>query len=70
MIAISEDGKRDLVETLGLDPEKVDAVHLGFGMSQAPDPVPEAELRERYGLGDDPIVLTISAALSTRTSIA
>ena len=44
-------------------PTKVDAVHLGFGMSQAPDPVPEAELRERYGLGDDPIVLTISAAL-------
>ncbi len=63
VIAISHDGKRDLVQTLGLDPAKVDAVHLGFGMSQAPDPVPEAELRERYGLGNDPIVLTISAAL-------
>ena len=63
VIAISNAGKQDLVDTLGLDPAKVDAVHLGFGMSQAPDPVPEAELRERYGLGGDPLVLTISAAL-------
>jgi alpha-1,3-rhamnosyl/mannosyltransferase len=63
VIAISQAGKRDLVETLGLDPERVDVVHLGFGMSHAPDPVPEGELRERYGLGNDPLVLTISAAL-------
>jgi glycosyltransferase involved in cell wall biosynthesis len=63
VIAISHAGKRDLVETLGLDPGKVDVVHLGFGMSPAPDPVTEATLRERYRLGDAPIVLTISAAL-------
>ena len=63
VIAISHAGKRDLVDTIGLDPGKVDVVHLGFGMAQAPDPVPEAELRERYGLGEAPIVLTISAAL-------
>ncbi len=63
VIAISHAGKRDLVDTLSLDPAKVDVVHLGFGMSPAPDPVPAAELRERYGLGSGPIVLTISAAL-------
>jgi glycosyltransferase involved in cell wall biosynthesis len=63
VIAISQAGKRDLVETLGIDPAQVDVVHLGFGMAHAPDPVPAAELRERYGLGEAPVVLTVSAAL-------
>ena len=63
VIAISQAGKRDLIDTLGLEPGNVDVVYLGFGMSPAADPLPEAELRDRYGLGDGPVVLTISAAL-------
>jgi glycosyltransferase involved in cell wall biosynthesis len=63
VIAISHAGKQDLVETLGLDPDRIDVVHLGFGAGQHPDPTPEAELRERYRLGDAPIVLAVAAAL-------
>jgi glycosyltransferase involved in cell wall biosynthesis len=63
VIAISEAGKRDLIETLGLDPGRIEVVHLGFGFRERADPAPEAELRERYRLGDSAIVLTISPAL-------
>jgi glycosyltransferase involved in cell wall biosynthesis len=63
VISISEAGKRDVVETLRLDPAKIDVVYLGFGMPAHAEPAPEPELRERYGLGEVPIVLTVAAAL-------
>jgi glycosyltransferase involved in cell wall biosynthesis len=63
VIAISEAGKRDLVETLRLPPGKVDVVHLGFMESAAAAPAPERELRERWALGDRAIVLTVAAPL-------
>jgi glycosyltransferase involved in cell wall biosynthesis len=62
VIAISEAGKRDLVETLKLPPEKVDVVYLGFGIEETPVPAPEAELRERFGLRDR-VVMTVAPAL-------
>jgi glycosyltransferase involved in cell wall biosynthesis len=63
VIAISEAGKRDLVETLGLDPSRIEVVHLGFGSRQQPAATTEAELRERYQLGNAPLLLTVSPAL-------
>jgi glycosyltransferase involved in cell wall biosynthesis len=63
MIAISEAVKRDLIETLGVDPARIDVVHNGFGFDGEVDPAPEAELRDRYGLGQASIVLTVSPAL-------
>jgi glycosyltransferase involved in cell wall biosynthesis len=63
VIAISEAGKRDLVETLGLRLERIDVVHLGFMEPPAAEPTPEAELRERFGLGTGTIVLTVAASL-------
>jgi glycosyltransferase involved in cell wall biosynthesis len=63
VIAISASGKRDLVETLHLRPEKVDVVHLGFAMKEATAPTPEAELRARFELGAEPLLLTVAAAL-------
>jgi glycosyltransferase involved in cell wall biosynthesis len=63
VIAISEAGKRDLVETLRLRPDRIDVVHLGFMEPPAAAPTAENELRERYGLGTGPIVLTVAAAL-------
>ena len=63
VIAISEAGKRDLVETLGLRPDRIDVVHLGFMEPPAAAPAPEDELRERFGLGTAAIVLTVAAAL-------
>jgi glycosyltransferase involved in cell wall biosynthesis len=63
VIAISHAGKRDLVETLRLEPDRIDVVHLGFMEPPAAEPAPEDELRARYGLGNGPIVLSVAAAL-------
>jgi glycosyltransferase involved in cell wall biosynthesis len=63
VIAISEAGRRDIVETLGLDPARIDVVHLGFGMADGAEPLTEAELRERHGLGEAQLVFTVSAGL-------
>jgi glycosyltransferase involved in cell wall biosynthesis len=63
VIAISEAGKRDVVETLRLRPERVDVVHLGFAMGDSVAATPEAELRSRFGLGEARLVLTVAAAL-------
>jgi glycosyltransferase involved in cell wall biosynthesis len=62
VIAISEAGKRDLVHTLHLPKEKVDVVHLGFGIEETAEPAPEAALRERFGLRGR-VVMTVSPAL-------
>jgi glycosyltransferase involved in cell wall biosynthesis len=63
VIAISAAGKRDVAQTLHLRPDKIDVVHLGFAGKDASAPTPAAELRERHGLGEDPLVLTVAAAL-------
>lgn len=63
VIAISEAAKRDLVETLRLDPAKIDVVYLGAGQGGGVEPAPERELRERFELGEARLVLTVSAAL-------
>jgi glycosyltransferase involved in cell wall biosynthesis len=63
VIAISEAGKRDIVSTLRLKPDKVDVVHLGFAMKDAAAPTPEPELRARFGLGHEAVLLTVAAAL-------
>jgi glycosyltransferase involved in cell wall biosynthesis len=62
VIAISAAGKRDLVATLKLPPEKIDVVHLGFGIEETAEPTPAAELRERFGLRAR-IVLTVAPPL-------
>jgi glycosyltransferase involved in cell wall biosynthesis len=63
VIAISHAVERDVVRTLRVDPERIDVVHLGFGMRRPDTTTPEAELRERLGLGDRRVVLCVSAAL-------
>jgi glycosyltransferase involved in cell wall biosynthesis len=61
LVAISEATKRDLIELLGVDPARVDVVPNGPGLDPTVAPTPEAELRTRLGLGDAPIVLSVSA---------
>jgi glycosyltransferase involved in cell wall biosynthesis len=61
IIAISEATKSDVVSFLGIDPGRVDVTYLAPGFTEAGDPTPEAELRERHSLGDAPIVLSPSA---------
>lgn len=63
VIAISAAAAEDITQVLGLDRGCVDVVHLGFGHPSSARPTAAAELRERFDLGDAPVVLTISAGL-------
>jgi glycosyltransferase involved in cell wall biosynthesis len=51
----------DVESHLGVAPEKIDVVPLGVGQEPMAAPTPEPELRERLGLGDRPILLSVSA---------
>lgn len=62
--AISEFTKRDVVERLRVPEERIDVVLNGFGIARADRVTPEAELRERFGIGaGERVVLCVSAAL-------
>jgi glycosyltransferase involved in cell wall biosynthesis len=61
LIAISEATRRDLVELLGADPDRVDVVPNGPGLEVVADPTPEAALRAKLDLGEAPLVLSVSA---------
>jgi glycosyltransferase involved in cell wall biosynthesis len=63
VITISEAVKRDVVDILRVPASRVDAVLLGHGMGVTVAPTDESTLRERLGLGDDRVVLCVSAAL-------
>jgi glycosyltransferase involved in cell wall biosynthesis len=52
---------RDLVEHLRVDPERIDVVPLAADTRETPAPSPEAELRDRLGLGARPVVLCVGA---------
>jgi glycosyltransferase involved in cell wall biosynthesis len=60
VIAISEAAREDIVETIGLDPAKVDVTHLGISPEPLAAPVPAEALRERLGLGREPLVLCVA----------
>jgi len=60
VIAISEAGKHDMVETIGLDPARIDVTLLGVRVDQAAPPAPEPQLRERLGLGDRKVILCVA----------
>lgn len=64
VMAISDAGKRDIVEHLRVPADKVDVVHLGFGMSAPAHVTPADRLRTRFGLGDRRVILCVSAALA------
>jgi len=64
LIAISEAARDDIATTLGLDVGKFDVTPLGIAAppssasSHHPD---QSRLRERFGLGPEPIVLCVAA---------
>lgn len=60
IIAVSEQTRRDIVSRLGVEGEKVDVVPNGFGRPQAA-PTPAGDLRERFDLGERPVLLCLSA---------
>jgi glycosyltransferase involved in cell wall biosynthesis len=57
----AESTRRDLVQHLGTPAGKVDVVPLGVTPAPPATPVPPLELRERLGLGERPVVLSVSA---------
>ena len=59
VIAISEAAKRDFVETLCLDPEKIEVTALGV-RKQNPDSPPRHDLRRKFRLGPEPVVLSVA----------
>lgn len=65
VLAISQHTKTDLAETYGIDPARVDVVYEGSGIEPR-RPIPDdtlARLRDRFGIGDAPIVLTVASGL-------
>jgi glycosyltransferase involved in cell wall biosynthesis len=61
VLALSHAAAEHLVEYLRVPRERIDVVPLASGGSDLLVPTPEPELRSRLGLGDGPVVLTVSA---------
>lgn len=62
VIAIPHAAREDMIATLGLDPERVDATPLGISQRSSSAPATgQAQMRHRLGLGEERIVATISA---------
>lgn len=61
VIAVSEATKADLVSALGVPAAKIEVVYEGPGMEEQASPADEAEVRRALGLGDERLVLTVSA---------
>jgi glycosyltransferase involved in cell wall biosynthesis len=63
--AISEAARDDIAATLHLDLAKFDVTPLGIDLPPAPSPSPNLQgIRDRLGLGPEPIVLCVAAKRS------
>ena len=61
IIADSQATARDLRELLGVRAARIDVVPLGCGTTARVSPEAEGVLRDRHGLGNRPVVLSVSA---------
>jgi glycosyltransferase involved in cell wall biosynthesis len=61
VITDSEATKTDLVKLLHAPADRVDVVPLGLGSPAHAKPIRESEIRERFSLGDRPVLLSLSA---------
>jgi glycosyltransferase involved in cell wall biosynthesis len=61
VMADSHSTREDLIELLGAAPAKVDVVPLGLGSIRRHEPPGESEVRERFDLGERPVLLSLSA---------
>jgi glycosyltransferase involved in cell wall biosynthesis len=61
IVAISESTRDDLVRHLRVPREKIDVVPQGVSARPAVEPTGAADLRARFGLGDGPVLLSVSA---------
>jgi glycosyltransferase involved in cell wall biosynthesis len=61
LLVDAESTRRDLVEHLGTPAGKIDVVPLGVAQPDSSPAVPEADMRGRLGLGNRPVLLSVSA---------
>src|SRR5580698_11481893 len=61
VIADSQSTRDDLVEMLGLQPERIDVVPLGLGGVRRATSLDERETRERFDLDERRVLLSLSA---------
>jgi glycosyltransferase involved in cell wall biosynthesis len=61
VITASRATREDIVRLLGIDPGRIDVIPHGVSPPRGVEPVSEATLRERYDLGDRPILFSASA---------
>jgi glycosyltransferase involved in cell wall biosynthesis len=62
VIADSQATSDDLTKTYRLKPQKIDVVHLGLGLTTDSRPTPAAELRAKWQLGEQKIILCVASA--------
>jgi glycosyltransferase involved in cell wall biosynthesis len=61
VIADSQSTREDLVTLLGVAAERIDVVPLGLGTVRRDAPLAEVDVRARFGLGERPVLLSLSA---------
>ena len=61
VIVDSQSTRNDLIELLGLRPDRIDVVPLGLGTVRREAPLPERDVLARFDLGERDVVLTLSA---------
>jgi len=61
VMADSQSTRLDLIALLGVDPDRVDVVPLGLGAVRREQPMSERDVRERFGLGERRVLLSLSA---------
>ena len=57
----SQAAKKDIVELLGVAPNRVAVAPLGPGLPEPDEPLAEVDVRDALGLEEEPIVLTVAA---------
>jgi glycosyltransferase involved in cell wall biosynthesis len=57
----SEASRNDIVELLGVDSRRVAVAPLGPGLPEPDEPLEDIAVRDTFGLGEKPIVLTVAA---------
>lgn len=61
VIADSQSTRQDLLEIIGVRPDRVDVVPLGRGTVQREPALGEREVRAKFNLGERPLLLSVSA---------
>jgi glycosyltransferase involved in cell wall biosynthesis len=61
VIALSRAGAEHVTEYLGVPADRIDVVALAAGVNELVESTPPAELCARLGLGEGPVILTVSA---------